>query len=103
MKDLLVNEAIKSMTPLELPDIEKSVKIPVVGYVNMVASDLTLYELNVTSSSATLGNFGVKIVASGVTADMTMDWRYSYSVGWIKISDSGDASVKVRRIQFGCL
>ena len=65
----------------------------------MVASDLTLYELNVTRSSANLGDSGVEIVASGVTADMSMDWSYSYTVGWIKISDKGNASVKVRTFQ----
>ncbi|KAF3331323.1 BPI/LBP family protein [Carex littledalei] len=101
VKDLLVNEAVKSITPLELPDIQKTSKIPLVGYVTMVASDLTLYELNVTSSSANLGDSGVEIVASGVTADMSMDWSYSYTVGWIKISDKGTASVKVEGMEVG--
>jgi lipopolysaccharide-binding protein len=98
VKDLLVNEAVKTITPLELPDIQKTAKIPLVGYVTMVASDLILYELNVTSSRANLGDSGVEIVASGITADMSMDWSYSYTVGWIKISDKGNASVKVRKI-----
>ncbi|KAJ4793866.1 lipid-binding serum glycoprotein family protein [Rhynchospora pubera] len=101
VKDLLVNEAVKTMTPLDLPDIQKTTKIPLVGYVTMVASDLTLYELNVTSSSANLGDSGVEIVASGVTADMSMDWSYSYTVGWIKISDKGNASVRVEGMEVG--
>ncbi|KAJ3694638.1 hypothetical protein LUZ60_000015 [Juncus effusus] len=94
-KDLLVNQAVKSMIPLELADIEKSARIPFVGYVTMFATDLDLYELNVANSSAIIGDSSVEIVASGVTAEMSMNWNYSYSTAWIRFSDCGNASVEV--------
>ena len=33
-KDVLINKAVSTIIPLELPDIEKSVKIPLIGKVH---------------------------------------------------------------------
>ncbi|KAI4305721.1 hypothetical protein L6164_029069 [Bauhinia variegata] len=97
VKDLLINKAISSIVPLELPNIEKSAKIPVVGNVHMVLSNITIYEIHVVSSYVKPGDTGISIVASGTTCNLSMNWHYSYST-WIvpiEISDSGSASVQV--------
>ncbi|KAI4308422.1 hypothetical protein L6164_031500 [Bauhinia variegata] len=95
VKDLLVNKAISSMVPLELSNIEKTAKIPVVGDVHMVLSNITIYEINVVSSYIKPGETGISIIASGTTCNLSMNWRYSYSKWIIEISDSGTASVQV--------
>ncbi|KAF5948506.1 hypothetical protein HYC85_014463 [Camellia sinensis] len=97
VKDLLVNKAISSFTPLQLPQIQKSVKIPVVGNVHMVLSNITIYRIDVESSYVKPGDTGVAIVASNTTCNLSMNWYYSYST-WVvplQISDSGSASVQV--------
>lgn len=96
-KDLLVTEAISSLTPLQVPQIEKTVKIPVIGKVHVVLSNITLYRVDVPSSIVKPGDTGVAIVASETTCNLSMNWHYSYS-SWlvpISISDSGRASVQV--------
>ncbi|KAI5351058.1 hypothetical protein L3X38_003949 [Prunus dulcis] len=40
-KDLLIEQAVSSIIPLQLPQIEKSVKIPLVGQVHVVLSNIT--------------------------------------------------------------
>ncbi|KAK0590124.1 hypothetical protein LWI29_022959 [Acer saccharum] len=86
------------MIPLRLPKIEKTVKIPVIGNVHMVASNITIYNINVLSSYVKPGDSGVVIVASGATCNLSMNWSYKYST-WvlvpIQISDKGSASVQV--------
>lgn len=101
VKDLLVTKAISSLTPLHLPQIEKTLKIPLVGNVNVVLSNVTIYRVDVGSSYAKLGDTGVAIVASGTTCNLSLDWYYSYStwVGPVKISDRGTASVQVFEVQ----
>ncbi|KAK8327225.1 hypothetical protein E1A91_A11G165300v1 [Gossypium mustelinum] len=97
VKDLLVNEAISSIIPLQLPaTIEKSARIPFLGNVHMVISNVTIYKIDVLASYVKLGNSGIAIVASGTTCNLTMNWHYSYS-SWlvpIEISDGGRASVE---------
>ncbi|KAI4305720.1 hypothetical protein L6164_029069 [Bauhinia variegata] len=103
VKDLLINKAISSIVPLELPNIEKSAKIPVVGNVHMVLSNITIYEIHVVSSYVKPGDTGISIVASGTTCNLSMNWHYSYST-WIvpiEISDSGSASVQVEGMEIG--
>lgn len=97
VKNLLVNKAIASIIPLQIPRIEKSVRIPFLGGIDVVVSNLTIYELDVASSYVKLGETGVVIVASGTTCNLSMNWHYSYST-WlppIEISDQGIASVQV--------
>lgn len=98
LKDLLIDKAISSMIPINLPKSEKTVKIPFVGNVHMVLSNTTIYQVDVASSNVKPGDSGVAIVASGTTCNLNMDWGYSYST-WLvpaEISDRGRASVQVR-------
>lgn len=97
LKDLFIDKAISSVIPINLPESEKTVKIPFVGNVHMVLSNTTIYQVDVPSSEVKPGESGVSIVASGTTCDLSMDWRYSYSTWLIsaEISDKGRASVQV--------
>ena len=92
-----MNKAISSLTPLEIPQIEKTMKIPVLGNVHTVLSNIIIYRIDVSSSYVKSGETGVAIVASGTTCNLSMNWYYSYS-SWavpFKISDHGSASVQV--------
>ncbi|XWS47361.1 hypothetical protein CRYUN_Cryun14cG0146100 [Craigia yunnanensis] len=104
IKDLLINKAISSIIPLQLPaTIEKSARIPFLGNVHMVISNVTIYKIDVLSSYVKPGNSGIAIVASGTTCNLTMNWHYSYS-SWlvpIEISDGGRASVEVEGMEVG--
>ncbi|WOL12071.1 BPI/LBP family protein [Canna indica] len=102
-KDLLVERAVDSLTPLRLPDIEKSVRIPVLGGVNMAATNITLSGISISSSTVQPGESGIVIVASGATANLTMDWFYSYSTWFIpiEVSDKGSALVQVEGMEVG--
>ncbi|KAL5126645.1 putative BPI/LBP family protein [Glycine soja] len=96
VKELLVNKAISSLVSLRLPNIEKTAKIPVVGNVYMVLSNITIYHIDVPSSHVKPGETGISIIASGVTCNLSMNWYYSYST-WlvpVKISDRGRAEVQ---------
>lgn len=93
-KDMLIKKAVSSMIPLQLPDIEKYVKIPLLGRVHVVLSNITINSV-IAPSSVETGATGIVLLASGATADLTMNWRYSYKSWIVVISDSGDASVKV--------
>ncbi|EOA40204.1 hypothetical protein CARUB_v10008924mg [Capsella rubella] len=103
VKNLLVNKAIASIIPLQVPRIEKSMRIPFLGGIDVVVSNLTIYELDVASSYVKLGDTGVVIVASGTTCNLSMNWHYTYST-WlppIEISDQGIASVQVEGMEIG--
>ncbi|KAI9082513.1 hypothetical protein K1719_035382 [Acacia pycnantha] len=54
VKDLLVNEAISSMIPLRLPNMGKTVKIPLVGNAFMMLSNITLYQIDAFITKAVL-------------------------------------------------
>lgn len=94
-KNLMIKTAISSLIPLQLPQIEQRVQIPLVGKVHMVLSNIVIYEVNVSSSVVQPGDLGVTIVASGATAALRFDWSYSYSTWLFEFSDSGVASVQV--------
>ncbi|KAJ4826017.1 hypothetical protein Tsubulata_023008 [Turnera subulata] len=100
-KDVLIDKAISSMLPLQLPDIEKSVKIPLIGKVKIVLSNITIYSVEIASSYVETGETGLVLVASGATADLSMNWKYSYSTWIVVISDHGDASVQVKGMDVG--
>ncbi|RWW62201.1 hypothetical protein BHE74_00030687 [Ensete ventricosum] len=104
-KDLLVERAVETLTSLRIRDIEKSVGIPIVGVVRMVASNITLEAIHVSSSTVQPGESAIVIVASGTTANLSMDWFYSYTT-WLvpfEISDKGGAFIQVlrHRLLFG--
>lgn len=98
MKDFLVEQVIRSLTPIRLPNIDKSVKLPLFGRVLVSVSNITLYYINVSSSTIHPGDTGIVIVASGASASLSLEWSYLYSP-WIfvpiEISDEGSASVQV--------
>nr|GFA41850.1 putative BPI/LBP family protein At1g04970 [Tanacetum cinerariifolium] len=94
----MINSAISNLIPLNLPDIEQTVQIPLVGKVKMVVSNIVIYNVQVARSFVQSGDLGLTIVASGATADLRFDWSYKYSTWFFDISDSGVASVKVLAI-----
>ncbi|GFY84355.1 lipid-binding serum glycoprotein family protein [Actinidia rufa] len=101
-KDLLIEKAISSLTPVELPEIEKAVKIPLIGTVHITLSNLVLYKVNVSSSTAEAGDTGVTIVASGAKAYMTSNWSYHYGTWLIPdITDKGVASIEIEGMEIG--
>ncbi|CAH1428739.1 unnamed protein product [Lactuca virosa] len=100
-KDLLINTAISSLIPLQLPKIEQNVQIPLVGKVRMVLSDIVIYQVNVPTSIVQPGEMGVTIVASGATANLSFEWSYSYSTWLFEFSDSGVAYVQVEGMEIG--
>ncbi|KAJ9560859.1 hypothetical protein OSB04_006019 [Centaurea solstitialis] len=99
VKDLLTSEAISMLTPLWLNQIEKTVKIPLIGKVHIVLSDISVNRVKIGSSYIRPGVSGVSIDGSEVTCELSMKWHYSYGTSsWIapiSISDSGTASVEV--------
>lgn len=97
LKDLLIEKAEFELVPLDLPKIVKSVKIPIIGSVQMAATGITIESIHVTSSTLKAGDSGIVIDVSGATANMSLDWEYSYST-WllpISVSDKGSATVQV--------
>jgi lipopolysaccharide-binding protein len=94
-KDLLVSRAVETLTPLSVPDIERSVSIPLVGTVRMAATGIVLDGLAVADSTLAVGDTGVVVAASLASANITMEWSYSYSAWVVTISDRGNASIQV--------
>lgn len=102
VKDLLVRKAISSIISLHLPNIEKGTKIPFLGNVYLMLSDITIYQIDVASSVVKPGESGISIVASGVSCNLSMNWYYDYStwIGPVKVSDQGLAHVQVSEFCF---
>ncbi|XP_058745171.1 putative BPI/LBP family protein At1g04970 [Vicia villosa] len=101
VKDLLVKKAISSIVSLRLPNIEKGTRIPFLGNVYLVLSDVTIYEIDVASSVVKPGESGISIVGSGVSCNLSMSWYYAYStwIGPVEISDQGLAHVQVEDME----
>ncbi|KAH7674188.1 lipopolysaccharide-binding protein [Dioscorea alata] len=102
-KDLLIENAIQTLTALTLPDIHQSKKIPLIGSVSASLTNITVYHIDVPCSTIQPGESGIAIAASRATVDLSMNWEYSYST-WlipIPISDKGTASVKVKGMEVG--
>ncbi|XP_024015782.1 putative BPI/LBP family protein At3g20270 [Eutrema salsugineum] len=95
-KDFFIHEVISTTIPIQLPNIEKKVKIPLIGKVGMGLSNIQIYAVDVQSSRIETGEDGIVLSVSGATADLSMDWSYAYKASFFKISDHGDASVKVK-------
>ncbi|KAK7385816.1 hypothetical protein VNO78_31706 [Psophocarpus tetragonolobus] len=103
IRERLVKKAISSMISLQLPNIEKTSKIPFVGNVFLVLSNITIYRMGVPSSHVKPAETGISITASGVTCNLSMNWYYSYST-WlvpVEISDKGRAEVQVEGMEVG--
>ncbi|XP_066376400.1 putative BPI/LBP family protein At1g04970 [Miscanthus floridulus] len=103
-KDVLIGEAVRSLTPLRLPGVEKAVRVPFLGGVRVAASNITLFHLDVGDNSTIFpGDSGLLVVASGITANISMHWSYCYD-SWlfpIEIADSGTASILVQGMEVG--
>lgn len=98
VKNILIQKAISSIVSLQLPNIEKGTRIPMLGSVYFVLSNITIYEIDVDSSNVKPGENGIEILASGVSCNMSLDWSYEYSSIWfgpVKVSDQGSAQVQV--------
>ncbi|XP_072147569.1 putative BPI/LBP family protein At1g04970 isoform X2 [Setaria viridis] len=100
-KDLLVSHAAETLTPLSVPDIEKSASIPLVGTVRMTASGIVLHGLAVTNSTVAVGDTGVVVAATLARANLTMEWSYSYNAWVVTITDRGNASIQVEGMEVG--
>ncbi|CAN1799476.1 Putative BPI/LBP family protein At1g04970 [Linum perenne] len=100
-KDVLIGKSVSSLIPIQLDDIQKSVKIPVVGTVSIRLSDITIYQATVGSSYAGTQQSGIDLVASGITAKMRLKWDYSYKLWFVEISDDGVASVQIEGMRVG--
>lgn len=97
VKDILIDQAISSIVLSQLPQIEKSVQVPLVGKARVILSEITIKDIQVSSSSVETGDTSIVVVVSGATANLSLNWRYTVS-SWlvpIGISDSGTATVKV--------
>lgn len=103
LKDLLIEKAETSLVPLQLPTILKVVKIPIIGKVLVEASNITIFKIHVTSSTVQAGDTGILIDVSGATANLTANWKYSYSTWWLPIAleDEGEALIQVDGMEFG--
>lgn len=101
MKEVLVQMAETSLVPLDLPKIEKSKKIPIIGTVDMVLSNITINNIHVISSTVEAGDTGIVISVSGAYANMTMNWEYSYSNWFVAVTDNGQASIQVEGMDVG--
>lgn len=102
-KDILINQTIASIVLSQLPQIEKSVQVPLVGKAHVILSEITIKNIQVSSSYVETGDTGINVVVSGATANLSLNWRYTVS-SWlipIGISDSGTATVKVEDLQVG--
>lgn len=100
-KDLLVSQAAETLEHLSVPDIERSVSIPVIGTVSMVASGIVLEGVSVANSTVAAGDTGVVVSATFSGVNLTMEWSYSYSSWVVTISDSGNASIQVEGMDVG--
>lgn len=103
VKQFLVQMAETSLVPLDLPNIEKSKHIPIIGTLKMVLSNISINNIHVISSTVKAGDTGVVISVSGAYANMSMNWEYSYS-NWLipfPVMDSGAASIQVEGMDVG--
>ncbi|QCD78261.1 lipopolysaccharide-binding protein [Vigna unguiculata] len=102
-KELLIEKGIASIVMLQLPEIENSAQVSLVGNAKVVLSNITITDVQVNSSSVKTGENGIVLVVSGAIVNLSMRWRYTVS-SWlipIGISDKGTASVKVTGMQVG--
>lgn len=93
--------AADTLAHLSVPDIERSVSIPIIGTVRMVASRIVLGGVAVANSTVAAGDTGVVVAASLSSVNLTMEWSYSYSSWLVDISDSGNASIQVEGMDVG--
>ncbi|CAA3021715.1 BPI LBP family At1g04970 [Olea europaea subsp. europaea] len=105
LKDLLIEKAESSLLPLYLPKIENAVTIPIMGKVHKVLSNITVDRIDVISSNVRTSDNGIHIAVSGATANLSMNWKYSYSTSLVPIavSDQGSATIGVESMEIGLI
>lgn len=104
-KDVLMQEAMSAILALQLPQLEKTARVRLVATCTIVLSNITFVDINIASSYVKTGESGIVMIASGGTANLSMNWSYSCST-WLwpgGVSDSGDAFVKVKRYFAVCV
>ncbi|KMT12829.1 hypothetical protein BVRB_4g089210 [Beta vulgaris subsp. vulgaris] len=101
LKDLLTEKAVSSLTPLELSPIEKTVRILLIGRVKIVLSNIIIYHIDVPYSNVEVGDDEITISALKATANLSMDWKYTYQNWFVEVSDQGKASVEVEDMKVG--
>ncbi|GKC94276.1 putative BPI/LBP family protein, partial [Tanacetum coccineum] len=72
-KNLMIKIAISNLIALNLPDIEQTVQILLVGKVKMVVSNIVIYDVQVVRSLVQSGDLDLTIVASGATTYLRFD------------------------------
>ncbi|KAK2431765.1 lipid-binding serum glycoprotein family protein [Trifolium repens] len=77
VKDILINQTIESIVLSQLPQIEKSVQVPLVGKAHVILSEITIKDIQVSSSYVEIGDSGINVVVSGATANLNLNWRYT--------------------------
>jgi len=89
MKDQMLPAAEQAALSAEIPDMDASGSVPVVGKVEIHLKDMKLERLAVGNSSITLnsGN-AVGVTITGLNMDLKLAWHYRES-SWPHISDSG--------------
>ena len=71
-KDMLIDKAVSSIIPFQVPDIKKFVKIPLVGKVHTFLPNISIYHVDIASSYVNTGELGIVLVASGATTNLSM-------------------------------
>ncbi|KAI8005797.1 putative BPI/LBP family protein [Camellia lanceoleosa] len=84
------------MTPLEVPQIEKPVKIPVVGTVHITLSNIVLYQLEVPNSTAKSGDTEIK--DKGVAAVEVKGMEIGLTLGL----KNQQGTLELSLLQYGC-
>eukprot|EP00850_Spirogloea_muscicola_P023174 SM000334S12543 [mRNA] locus=s334:24154:27375:- [translate_table: standard] len=102
VKDVLIEQVLEELTPLHVPDIRVRVSFKV-GHVDLRLSRITLLGALVPNAEIDLGDSGVTIFASGVVANITLDWHVVASGGIVPVSvkDHGYANVRAQGVQAG--
>ncbi|BBN17123.1 hypothetical protein MPTK1_7g12170 [Marchantia polymorpha subsp. ruderalis] len=102
VKEVLVNEILAEVTPLDIPDIITRVNSPI-GRVDTTITQIVLSGATVHYSDIELGQTGITIYAAGIKASLVMDWRYQYTATYVPfpVQDGGRAEVEVTGMQAG--
>jgi hypothetical protein len=96
VKEVLVNQILKEITPLSLPDMHSQVKSPI-GRVDAAITHFQLSGANVSHSDVELGKAGITVFAGDITAQIRLHWAYQYTSSYIPfpLGDGGWADIEV--------
>lgn len=103
VKYILVQQALQSLVPLQIPAIKKSLYVPLIAHFNAEVYNSSIVNVEVPVSSIQLGTEGINIITSEVEVNLTMQWKYYYTT-WLvpyPVSDEGRASVTIEGMEVG--